>query len=70
MGYCKTVYPQRTPSLAYFETTYGGAHALRVTYTIVDNGPLDTDADVSEIADPVGLGVLAVTTLNTGFGSN
>lgn len=41
------------------ETTYEGQHAIQVTYTIVDNGPLDMDPDEGEIADPVGLGVVA-----------
>lgn len=49
------------------ETTYTGKHALLVTYTLVDNGPLDTDPDVGEIADPVGLGVADVAVPNTGF---
>lgn len=49
------------------ETTYEGAHALLVTYNIADNGPLDTDLDVGEIADPVGLGVLGVSAPNTGL---
>lgn len=40
------------------ETTYNSQHALLVTYTIVDNGPLDLDADDGEIADPVGLGTV------------
>lgn len=52
------------------ETTYGGHHALLVTYTIVDNGPLDTDADDGEIADPVGLAVADTTVPNTGLGPN
>lgn len=47
------------------ETTQGGQHALRVTYTIVDNGPLDLDPDEGEIADPIGL-ANAVGTPNTG----
>ncbi len=51
------------------ETTYNGQHALLVTYTIVDNGPLDTDPDDGEVADPVGLGVLEVGTPNTGLAS-
>lgn len=37
------------------ETTHGGQHALLLTYTIVDNGPLDLDPDDGEIADPIGL---------------
>lgn len=51
------------------ETTYSGQHALRVTYVITDNGPLDTDPDIGEVADPVGLGVLAVGAPNTGVGT-
>lgn len=53
------------------ETTVGGQHALQVTYTIADNGPLDTDPTVGEVADPVGLAVLAsaptVSAPNTGL---
>lgn len=49
------------------ETTAGGKHALRVTYTVADNGPLDTDPDAGEVADPVGLAVLAATSPDTGF---
>lgn len=49
------------------ETTYNNQHALLVTYAIVDNGPLDTDPDEGEVADPVGLGVADVTVPNTGF---
>lgn len=49
------------------ETTYEGQHALSVTYTIVDNGELDTDPDVGEVADPVGLGVLDLGAPNTGI---
>lgn len=51
------------------ETTYNNQHALRVTYPIVDNGPLDTDPDLGEVADPVGLGVADVSVPNTGFKS-
>lgn len=40
------------------ETTHNGQHALLVTYTIVDNGPLDLDPDDGEIADPIGLGTV------------
>jgi photosystem II stability/assembly factor-like uncharacterized protein len=52
------------------ETTYSGQHALQVTYTITDNGPLDTDSDAGEVADPVGLAVLGVGAPNTGLGSS
>lgn len=49
------------------ETTVDGKHALLVTYTIVDNGPLDADPDEGEIADPVGLAT-AVGAPNSGLG--
>jgi photosystem II stability/assembly factor-like uncharacterized protein len=49
------------------ETTYTGQHALLVTYAIADNGPLDTDPDVGEVADPVGLAVLQTGVPNTGL---
>lgn len=48
------------------QTTYEGSAALLVTYTIVDNGPLDTDPDTGEVADPVGLGTLEVSPPDTG----
>jgi phenylpropionate dioxygenase-like ring-hydroxylating dioxygenase large terminal subunit len=54
---------------AVTETTHSGQHALQVVYTITDNGPLDTDSDVGEIADPVGLAVAGVTAPNTGVPS-
>jgi photosystem II stability/assembly factor-like uncharacterized protein len=50
------------------EATLGGKHALQITYSIVDNGPLDTDPDVGEVADPIGLGVIDVGVPNTGIG--
>lgn len=56
------------PGASVTETTHAGQHALQVTYNIVDNGPLDTDPDDGEIADPVGLGVLGVNAPNTGLG--
>lgn len=37
------------------KTTYNGQAALKVTYTITDNGPLDSDPAVGAITDPVGL---------------
>lgn len=49
------------------ETTHSGQHALLVSYTITDNGPLDTDPDTGEIADPVGLGVADVAAPDTGL---
>jgi photosystem II stability/assembly factor-like uncharacterized protein len=49
------------------ETTFNGQHALHVSYTITDNGPLDTDPDTGEVSDPVGLAVLSATAPNTGL---
>lgn len=49
------------------ETTYNSQHALLVTYNIADNGPLDTDPDTGEVADPVGLGVIDVAAPSTGL---
>jgi photosystem II stability/assembly factor-like uncharacterized protein len=49
------------------ETTLEGKHALRVSYSIEDNGPLDTDPDNGEVADPVGLGRADIAVPNTGF---
>lgn len=43
------------PGVSITETTQDGQHALRVTYTIVDNGPLDLDPDEGEISDPIGI---------------
>lgn len=49
------------------ETTYQSQHALQVTYAIQDNGPLDVNPNVGEIADPVGLAVADITVPNTGL---
>lgn len=48
------------------ETTYQDQAALQVSYTIVDNGPLDLDPDVGEIADPVGIGITEARLAETG----
>lgn len=50
------------------ETTLEGKHALKLTYTLTDNGPLDQDPAEGSITDPVGLAVsngLAKTGQNT-----
>lgn len=49
------------------ETTYGGLHALLISYSIIDNGPLDLDPTLSLITDPVGLGVAEIGAPNTGL---
>lgn len=48
------------------ETTLKGKHALKLSYTIVDNGPLDLDPAVGAISDPVGLAQVPGTP-NTGL---
>ncbi len=45
------------PGAVFTETTYNTHHALLLTYTIADNGPLDTDSAIGSITDPVGLAV-------------
>lgn len=49
------------------ETTSEGQPALEVVYDIVDNGPLDTDPDIGEVADPIGLGITEIAAPNTGL---
>ncbi len=62
------------PGAVITETTLGGAHALLLTYTIADGGPLDGDGAVNGIIlDPIGLAQptsisAAVTAPNTGYG--
>ena len=48
------------------ESTYSSHHALLLTYTITDNGPLDLDSAAGSITDPVGLAVSVKTLANTG----
>lgn len=52
------------------QTTLAGKPALRATYTIADNGPLDQDGTAGSIVDPVGVATLAVSAPNTGLGSS
>lgn len=47
------------------ETTHEGQPALRLTYTITDNGDLDLDPEEGKIKDPVGLGVIPGATADT-----
>lgn len=58
------------PGATITETTYNAQHALLLTYTITDNGPLDTDPAVGSITDPVGLAIPVATSVasltNTG----
>ncbi len=48
------------------ETVHNGQHALQLTYTITDNGPLDLNPEVGAITDPVGLAVIS-NAPNTGL---
>lgn len=45
------------PGTSVTETTYEGKAALRVSYSIVDNGPLDLNTELGKITDPVGIGI-------------
>lgn len=68
------------PGAVITDTTYNGRHALQLTYTLTDNGTLDSNPIVGVIEDPVGLavGVAAASTAastsavpapKTGFGA-
>jgi hypothetical protein len=48
------------------QTTLSGKAALRVTYTVIDNGSLDEDGVLGAVTDPVGLAVSIAP--STGFG--
>lgn len=48
------------------KTKVDGKAALKVTYTIEDNGPLDLNPAVGEVTDPVGLTVSTIGVSNTG----
>lgn len=55
------------------QTTHGGQAALKVTYTITDNGDLDLDGQVGKIKDPVGIAItneLAGKLGETGINTN
>ena len=48
------------PGATITETTVSGAHALVVSYSITDGGPLDTDGLANgSIVDPIGLAAAA-----------
>jgi hypothetical protein len=63
------------PGAVITQVTSGGHPALRLTYTITDNGALDSNSLPNFVTDPVGLAVVPMTTANnsvkapvTGFG--
>ena len=45
------------PGAVITQTSYAAEAALELTYTITDNGELDTDPAIGSITDPVGLAV-------------
>jgi hypothetical protein len=49
-------------------TTVDGHDAIQATYTIVDNGPLDTNSAVGEISDPIGIAQAVLGAPRTGGG--
>jgi N-acetylneuraminic acid mutarotase len=53
---------------SFSSTTHNGEPAVQATYTIVDNGPYDTDPAVGSVSDPVGL-VATPSAPNTGVSS-
>lgn len=56
------------PGAVIISTTYNGHPALQLTYTIADNGPLDTDSAEGIVNDPVGLALIPAGAPNTGYG--
>lgn len=46
------------PGAVIASATHNGQPALRLTYTLADNGPLDSNAAVGSITDPVGLAMV------------
>ena len=55
------------PNATITQTSLEGQPALRVTYNIVDNGPLDLNPATGEVADPVGLAVAELGAPATGI---
>lgn len=55
------------PGAQVTQTTYQGKPALKLTYTITDNGLLDLNSAVGKITDPVGLAVPDASAPNTGL---
>lgn len=49
--------------------TIGGQSVLKITYQIVDNGPLDLNPEVGTITDPYGPALANVGAPATGLGS-
>lgn len=52
---------------AITNVTIGGQNALKIVYTVVDNGPLDENATVGTVTDPSGPAISVVNVPNTGL---
>ena len=52
------------PGAVITGTTYNGQPALNLTYTVKDNGSLDSNSSIGSITDPIGL-ALATTVANS-----
>jgi hypothetical protein len=55
------------PDAIFSTVAIGGQSALKLTYQIVDNGPLDQDPTLGAISDPIGVGHSVVGAPNTGL---
>ncbi|MDB5185669.1 MAG: hypothetical protein JWL85_192 [Candidatus Saccharibacteria bacterium] len=53
------------PGAVITQVTSGGHPALQLTYTIVDNGVLDSNPAINFVTDPVGLAVIPTANNNT-----
>ncbi len=51
------------------EATLSGDHALKVSYALNDNGPLDIDSAIGAVRDPFGIGVLKSSGSSQGAGA-
>ena len=58
------------PGAVITQTSYNGQPALNLTYTITDNGTLDTNSALYSVSDPVGLAAINTNVIapNTGYG--
>ena len=56
------------PGAVLTNVTIGGQKALKIVYTIADNGPLDEDPTVGTITDPSGPALSSISVPNTGLG--
>lgn len=54
------------PNATVIETAYQNQHALKLTYTITDNGMLDLNPITGKVTDPVGLAVSLTLFISAG----